>query len=358
MSCHNTNPEGLVSDDWTNTVTISATDTDTPPEVTTQNWQFNVPAVSRTFTYDANGNTLTDGVRTMTWDAKNRLKTVTVGANTWKWDYDYRDRRVKEYLNNAVTKLFIWSGNEIVQERTAANTITRTHYSGGFSDGATPTSGTKYQTLTDHLGNIREVLTSAGVVAARYDYTPYQGPVQVGAATVVPTFLTIGRYYHHAGSSLELAKYRAYDPAQGRWMSEDPLEEYGGQNLYEYVDNDPIEWIDRLGLMGSCGPGGPPPGWKPPHGDPYHDNEYDRQRTMRDCSLGLTVLGIVIASYASAQLSMIFGTLGAAASLMSEEKNPPRCPFPKSTTPSWHRNNPSPPPHKAPWRAQPWHLNR
>jgi hypothetical protein len=61
-----------------NTVTIAATDLAVVPQATplttTKSWQFNVPAVSRTFSYDANGNTLSDGERTMTWDAKNRLK--------------------------------------------------------------------------------------------------------------------------------------------------------------------------------------------------------------------------------------------------------------------------------------------
>ena len=33
-------------------------------------------------TYDANGNTLTDGTRTMAWDSANRLKTVTMGGLT------------------------------------------------------------------------------------------------------------------------------------------------------------------------------------------------------------------------------------------------------------------------------------
>ncbi len=235
-----------------NTVTIAATDLASPgqaaPLTTTKSWQFNVPALSRSFSYDASGNTLSDGVRTMTWDAKNRLRTVTKDGTTWKWDYDFLDRRVREYENNVATKLFIWSGTELVQERTAANAITRTHYTGGFSDGATPTTGTKYQTLTDHLGNIREVLTTSGTIAARYDYTPYQGPVKIGTSTVNPTFLTIGAYYHHEGSGLELALYRAYDPVLGRWLSRDPIEEEGGINMYGYIRNRPSGGRDALGL--------------------------------------------------------------------------------------------------------------
>jgi RHS repeat-associated protein len=249
-----------------NTVTIAATDLAVAPQATplttTQNWQFNVPAVSRTFSYDANGNTLSDGVRTMTWDAKNRLKTATKDGTTWKWDYDYQDRRVREYANNVLSKVFVWSGTEIVQERDAANAITRTHYFGGFSDGAPPASGTKYQTLTDHLGNIREVLTTAGTVAARYDYTPYQGPVKVGTSTVNPTFLTIGRYYHHEGSGLEFALYRAYDPALGRWLSRDPIKNpemlTEGPNMFWYVGNNPINRFDpdgRKPKVPKCGSG-------------------------------------------------------------------------------------------------------
>ncbi|MEQ1933846.1 MAG: RHS repeat-associated core domain-containing protein, partial [Fimbriimonadaceae bacterium] len=234
-----------------NTVTISAIDQDN--ETTTQSWQFSVPGQSRSFSYDANGNTLSDGQRTMTWDVKNRLRTVTKGGTTWKWDYDHQDRRVKEYQKvgsgaETLTKIFIWSGTNIVQERDAANTITRTHYSGGFSDGATPASGTKYQLLTDLLGHVREIIASNGTLATRYDYTSYQGPVKV-SGTVDATFQTIGRYYHHAGSGLELALYRPYDSELGRWSSEDPTGEEGGTNLFRFNNNSPLGNVDVLGLV-------------------------------------------------------------------------------------------------------------
>ena len=34
------------------------------------------------------------------------------------------------------------------------------------------------------------------------------------------------------------------------WPSRDPIEEEGGENLYGFVGNDPIYWIDYLGLVG------------------------------------------------------------------------------------------------------------
>ena len=42
--------------------------------------------------------------------------------------------------------------------------------------------------------------------------------------------------------------YRYYDPETGRWLNRDPIEERGGVNLYAFVGNDAIGWVDLLGL--------------------------------------------------------------------------------------------------------------
>lgn len=237
-----------------NQFTVKAKDLDN--QETTQQLSFQADSVTREFEYDANGNLTADksgGVvqRSFTWDAKNRLKSVTVGANTWSWDYDWRDRRVKEKLNGTEVKRFIWADTEIIQERSGTNAVVRTHCFGGFMDA----SGTKkYLTTTDHLGSVREVIAAnaaagtVGSVQARYNYDAYQGPSKVSGTTVDASLLTIGRYYHHAGSGLELALYRAYDPELGRWLSEDPLGEEGGINLYGIVGNQAVARWDLLGL--------------------------------------------------------------------------------------------------------------
>ena len=41
--------------------------------------------------------------------------------------------------------------------------------------------------------------------------------------------------------------YRWYDPLTGRWPSRDPIEEDGGINLYGFVENRPISFVDYLG---------------------------------------------------------------------------------------------------------------
>jgi RHS repeat-associated protein len=55
---------------------------------------------------------------------------------------------------------------------------------------------------------------------------------------------------------------RFYDPAAGRWLSRDPIEEAGGMNLFGFVRNSPANRVDPIGLqMAPPGWPWPPPGW-------------------------------------------------------------------------------------------------
>ena len=56
-------------------------------------------------------------------------------------------------------------------------------------------------------------------------------------------------YAYETVSGMRYYGYRFYDPQTGRWLNRDPLEEDGGVNLYGFVGNDAIDYIDRLGLQ-------------------------------------------------------------------------------------------------------------
>ncbi|NCC60832.1 MAG: RHS repeat-associated core domain-containing protein [Verrucomicrobiae bacterium] len=56
--------------------------------------------------------------------------------------------------------------------------------------------------------------------------------------------------YTDSETDLVYYGYRYYSPALGRWLSRDPIEERGGLNLYAFVNNDPVNRWDKLGLQG------------------------------------------------------------------------------------------------------------
>jgi YD repeat-containing protein len=109
----------------TNTVTVAAVD----PSGNTNSKNYRVvvnAGASQTFTYDANGNMTSDGVRTYAWDAENRLIKITEGTKTTDLEYDgfHHWTRILE-KNGATTvsdRRFIWDGNTMVEQRNGTST--------------------------------------------------------------------------------------------------------------------------------------------------------------------------------------------------------------------------------------------
>ena len=205
---------------------------------------------NRTLTYDANGSLTNDGLtRTFEWDAANRLTAINYsGGNRSEFTYDGLSRCVKIVENAGLivsTRKFVWCGMEKCEFRDANDAVTAFVYPQGQYSGTTP-----YFYSRDHLGSIREMFKSDGTVVARYDYDPWGRSTTV-VNTALPDFNFTG-LYRHSQSKLDLAVYRAYDPDLGRWISRDPLENaelLQGTNLYGYVSNDPINYIDSDGRL-------------------------------------------------------------------------------------------------------------
>lgn len=56
---------------------------------------------------------------------------------------------------------------------------------------------------------------------------------------------------HDRDTGLVRFGYRDYDPDIGRWTAKDPIGFWGGDvDLYGYVLNDPVNWVDPWGLLG------------------------------------------------------------------------------------------------------------
>jgi len=210
--------------------------------------------VAKTLTFDLNGNETSVVTATSTntyqWDAANRLLSVTGTTNQSLFTYDGLGRRVQIVeLTNGVamsTNKFLWDKAGLSEQRNVAGSVIKQFYWEGEQ-----ISGTNYYFTRDHLGSIREMVDASGTIQARYNYDPYGRRTKV-SGSLDADFGFTGDFYH-ASSGLCLTFLRAYDPDLGRWLSRDLLAERAGLNLYDYVFNNPINWLDPYG---ACGGGG------------------------------------------------------------------------------------------------------
>jgi RHS repeat-associated protein len=202
------------------------------------------------FVYDANGNLLSDGARTYTWDAADRLLSIGYAANpAWStaFRYDGLGRRIAVVTTNdsgTTETRYLWCGDSICQSRDGTDTVTRRYYPEGE---LIPGAGVPMFYAQDQQGSVRDVLAADGSTAASYDYDPYGNLIQ--SAGPASTGFRYGRLLYDPTSGLYLAEYRGYDPVTGRWLSLDPIREEGGINLYAYANDNPANYVDPNGQM-------------------------------------------------------------------------------------------------------------
>jgi RHS repeat-associated protein len=114
----------------------------------------------------------------------------------------------------------------------------------------TGTTTTAYHFHYDGNGNVTEVTDLNGNPAATYRYDAF-GNTLISKGNYANTnryrFSTKPLDSEVTSAPLYYYGYRYYDPVTGRWPSRDPIEEEGGNNLYGFVLNNPLFYIDVLG---------------------------------------------------------------------------------------------------------------
>jgi len=270
------------------TTNVEVKATDPSGNLRTNTYSVSQSGATNTFTYDGNGNMLSDGTRTYEWDAINQLVAINQGVNRSEFTYDGWGKRVRmvEKVSGATTsdRRFLWCGLEICEERdSAGSTVVKRFFAQGVQD-----NGTALFYATDHLGSVRELTDSTGTVRARYDYDPYGRTTRVSGDK--DSDYTYAGLFAHQASGLHLAVFRAYDSGLGRWINEDPSGHDDGINMLRYVSGAPISWSDPLGLGPWRNVPGHP-GWKFHHdpsaggGDPVHTQyQKDGERYARRVS--------------------------------------------------------------------------
>jgi RHS repeat-associated protein len=122
--------------------------------------------------------------------------------------------------------------------------------------------------LTDQLGTVRDLIDNSGTLQNHKSYDAFGNVISETNGAVDTLFGFTGKLFDDA-TGLQNNLNRWYDPAVGRWLSEDPIGFAAGDaNLYSYVQNEPTSSIDPSGLVGGAWPGQPNP-WTPPSAPPY-----------------------------------------------------------------------------------------
>ncbi len=220
-----------------------------------------------TWYLDDDGNTRLryDGslAETFIYNHENRLTKYLKGGNTADYIYDPFGRRLKKTVNG-VTTWFWWDGDKLLAEYdNSGNLIKRYAYMPGNYAPAqmADSAGNVYTVHSDHLDTPKQMTDSTGQVVWSAEHTAYGESTPNtdvdGDGNHVTLNVRFPGQYYDSETGLFYNYFRYYDPRIGRYITADPIGQYGGINTYLYVNANPLMFTDPLGLRPTKNPKGP-----------------------------------------------------------------------------------------------------
>jgi len=101
----------------------------------------------------------------------------------------------------------------------------------------------------DGNGNVAGLFAATdGSNTARYEYGPFGEPLRSTGPLAAANPVRWSSKVTDDESGLVYFGYRYYCSATGRWPNRDPIGELGGRNLYGFINNNPVNKFDLLGL--------------------------------------------------------------------------------------------------------------
>ena len=196
--------------------------------------------------------------QTYEWDAENRLTAINYPGTSQRSEFQFdgggRRVRITEKNGSTITSdlCYVWRGFQVAEERdSTGSSVQRRYFARGMQIAQSGGSLALRMFSRDHLGSVRALMSSAGVLTGAYDYDPW-GRRLVSAGQSDESSLAFTGHWFHAVSGLTEAPLRSYNQNIGKWLSRDPLGIYPDLNLYRYVFDNPVTHFDLLGLECDC----------------------------------------------------------------------------------------------------------
>ncbi len=207
--------------------------------------------------YDANGNmvskTDSSGITSYVYDSENRLvqintQPVTGNSQLVTYKYDPFGRRIEKNVNGVITR-YVYDREDILFELDGSgNIITEYLHGPGIDEPiAMIRNNQTYYYHADGLGSIVAITNATGAVVQRYEYDSFGQITYVLDPNFKQPYTYTGREYDEE-SGLYYYRARYYDPKIGRFITQDPIGFSGGINFFSYVENNPVNFVDPLGL--------------------------------------------------------------------------------------------------------------
>ncbi|OKS85677.1 DUF6443 domain-containing protein [Mucilaginibacter polytrichastri] len=196
----------------------------------------------RTYGYDANGNTTSDGqANTITYNMLNLPANIT--AKNLNYTYDATGKKLRKVSGTNTT-------NYIDGIQYDNNNITFVQTEEGRALNSAGNYTYEYS-LADHLGNTRLSFNQNGTTTQQDDYYPFGLEISRGIVSSPKNEYL----YNKKELQEELTQYdygaRFYDPIIARWGTVDPLAEFERRGSpYGYTFDDPIRHTDPDGMFG------------------------------------------------------------------------------------------------------------
>ncbi|WLD11701.1 RHS repeat-associated core domain-containing protein [Planctellipticum variicoloris] len=216
-----------------------------------------------TYSYDPAGNrtrleTPALELTTYTWNAENQLIQIELPAgdvvtHVWSPVNKNAEERIVEQDDGVIVTRFLWDNNNVVRETDEVGAVEAeyTYQAEPFGDLVSQrreTDSSYYR--FDALGSTTGLTDATGAVTDDYRYQAFGEPVETTGATENP-YRWVGQvgYRQEEATGLYNLRARDYDPASGRFVSQDPTGlRAGDTNFYRYITNQPVQYTDPTGL--------------------------------------------------------------------------------------------------------------